>query len=226
MGADAFATTGAWVAHPHLLSGPQLRRPLPARGDRRGRPDRASRGRRSARRTTLALPAPRRLRAGPRLPPAAVPPRPADASARSGSARAARAASSASAGTRRSTWRPPRSGACARRYGNGALFVPYGTGAYSNTNGSHLARRLFYAYGGCLDIDNSYSWACTNVATPTVYGTRVTGNQRQDWVNTTLHPDVGLEPGGDDRRHQLRLVREAGARARARASSASTRARP
>ena len=27
-------------------------------------------------------------------------------------------------------------------YGNGALFVPYGTGSYSNTNGSHLARRL------------------------------------------------------------------------------------
>ena len=69
-------------------------------------------------------------------------------------------------------------------HGNGALFVPYGTGAYSNTNGSHLARRLFNAYGGCLGIDNSYSWACTNVATPTVYGTRVTGNQRQDWVNT------------------------------------------
>jgi anaerobic dimethyl sulfoxide reductase subunit A len=68
-------------------------------------------------------------------------------------------------------------------YGNGALFVPYGTGAYSNTNGSHLARRLFNLYGGCLGIESSYSWACTNAATPTVYGTLVTGNERQDWIN-------------------------------------------
>ena len=69
-------------------------------------------------------------------------------------------------------------------YGNEALLVPYGTGAYSHTNGSHLARRLFNFYGGHLDTYNSYSWACINVATPTVYGTRVTGNQRQDWVNS------------------------------------------
>ncbi len=69
-------------------------------------------------------------------------------------------------------------------YGNEALLVPYGTGAYSSTNGSHLARRLFNCYGGHLDTYNSYSWACINVATPTVYGTRVTGNQRQDWVNS------------------------------------------
>jgi anaerobic dimethyl sulfoxide reductase subunit A len=39
-------------------------------------------------------------------------------------------------------------------------------------------------YGGCLGIYNSYSWAATNVATPTVYGTRKTGNQRQDWLNS------------------------------------------
>lgn len=80
------------------------------------------------------------------------------------------------------------------RYGPDGLFVPYGTGAYSNTNGSHLARRLFYAFGGCLDIDNSYSWACTNVATPTVYGTLVTGNQRQDWVNSKLILMWGWNP--------------------------------
>jgi len=69
-------------------------------------------------------------------------------------------------------------------YGNQALLVPYGTGAYSNTNGSHLARRLFNLYGGHLDTYNSYSWACTNIATPTVYGTKITGNQRQDWINS------------------------------------------
>jgi len=69
-------------------------------------------------------------------------------------------------------------------YGNQALLVPYGTGAYSNTNGSQLARRLFNCIGGHLDTYNSYSWACINVATPTVYGTRITGNQRQDWINS------------------------------------------
>jgi anaerobic dimethyl sulfoxide reductase subunit A len=101
-------------------------------------------------------------------------------------------------------------------YGNGALFVPYGTGAYSNTNGSHLARRLFYAYGGCLDIENSYSWACTNVATPTVYGTRITGSQRQDWVNTRYVLMWGWNPAemidGTNTAWFVKKAREAGAR--------------
>lgn len=70
------------------------------------------------------------------------------------------------------------------KYGHEALFVPYGTGSYSNTNGSHLARRLFNLYGGHLGFYNNYSWACINRATPTVYGTKNTGNQRQDWINS------------------------------------------
>jgi anaerobic dimethyl sulfoxide reductase subunit A len=69
-------------------------------------------------------------------------------------------------------------------YGNGALFVPYGTGSYNQTNGSQTARRLLNLYGGCLGIWNSYSWGAINVATPTVYGTLETGNQRQDWLNS------------------------------------------
>src|SRR3990172_5882828 len=68
-------------------------------------------------------------------------------------------------------------------YGNGALFVPYGTGSYNQLNGSHTARRLMNLFGGCLGIHNSYSWAAINAATPTVYGTLVTGNQRHDWLN-------------------------------------------
>jgi len=69
-------------------------------------------------------------------------------------------------------------------HGNQALLVPYGTGSHSNTNGSHLGRRLFNIMGGHLDTYNSYSWACINYATPTVYGTTITGNQRQDWCNS------------------------------------------
>ncbi len=79
-------------------------------------------------------------------------------------------------------------------HGNGALFVPYGTGSYNQTNGSQTARRLFNLYGGCLGIWNSYSWGAINVATPTVYGTVETGNQRQDWLNARLILMWGWNP--------------------------------
>jgi len=69
-------------------------------------------------------------------------------------------------------------------YGNGALFVPYGTGSYANTSGPHLGNRLFNLIGGSLNFYNNYSWAAIQRATPTVFGTQTTGNQRQDWVNS------------------------------------------
>ncbi|MFC1936331.1 DMSO/selenate family reductase complex A subunit [Chloroflexota bacterium] len=69
------------------------------------------------------------------------------------------------------------------KYGNSALFVPYGTGGYSQLTGSQTARRLMNIFGGCLGIYNSYSWAAINTATPYIYGTLQTGNQRQDWLN-------------------------------------------
>ncbi len=101
-------------------------------------------------------------------------------------------------------------------YGHGALFVPYGTGAYSNTNGSHLARRLFNLSGGCLGIENTYSWACTNRATPTVYGTRITGNQRQDQVNSRYILMWGWNPAemidGTNSAWFVKQARERGAR--------------
>ena len=69
-------------------------------------------------------------------------------------------------------------------HGNSALLVPYGTGGYSNTNGKQTAVRLMNLLGGSLGTYNSYSWACISKATPTVYGTSVTGNHRQDWLNS------------------------------------------
>jgi anaerobic dimethyl sulfoxide reductase subunit A len=69
------------------------------------------------------------------------------------------------------------------RYGNGAFYVPYGTGSYNQTNGRQTAERLFNTIGGSLGFYNSYSWAAISKATPYVFGTNVTGNQRQDWVN-------------------------------------------
>jgi anaerobic dimethyl sulfoxide reductase subunit A len=71
-------------------------------------------------------------------------------------------------------------------------------------------------YGGCLGIYNSYSWAATNMATPTVYGTLVTGNQRQDWLNAKYILMWGWNPAemrdGTNSDYFVKLAREAGAR--------------
>ncbi|MFP4624858.1 MAG: molybdopterin-dependent oxidoreductase, partial [Gemmatimonadota bacterium] len=101
-------------------------------------------------------------------------------------------------------------------YGNGALFVPYGTGSYNQTNGSQTARRLLNLYGGCLGIWNSYSWAAINVATPTVYGTVQSGNQRQDWLNARTILMWGWNPAemrdGTNSEWFIKEARHAGAR--------------
>ncbi len=69
-------------------------------------------------------------------------------------------------------------------YGNQSLYVPYGTGSYNQLNGRQTAARLFNLIGGSLGYYNSYSWAAISKATPYVFGTSVTGNQRQDWINS------------------------------------------
>lgn len=102
------------------------------------------------------------------------------------------------------------------RYGNSALFVPYGTGSYSQLNGSYVSRRLMNLFGGCLGIYNSYSWGAINLATPTVYGTLVTGNQRQDWLNARYFLMWGWNPAemrdGTNSDYFVKLARGRGAR--------------
>ena len=102
------------------------------------------------------------------------------------------------------------------KYGNEALFVPYGTGSYNQLNGSHTARRLMNLFGGCLGIYNSYSWGAINIATPTVYGTLVTGNQRQDWLNSRYILMWGWNPAemrdGTNSDYFVKLARENGAK--------------
>ena len=101
-------------------------------------------------------------------------------------------------------------------YGNSALFVPYGTGSHNQLNGSHTARRLMNLYGGCLGIDNSYSSAATTKATPYVYGTLTTGNQRQDWLNSKYILMWGWNPAemrdGTNSDFFIKLARQNGAR--------------
>ncbi|MBM3295595.1 MAG: dimethyl sulfoxide reductase subunit A [Candidatus Aminicenantes bacterium] len=101
-------------------------------------------------------------------------------------------------------------------HGNAAIFVPYGTGSYSQTNGRQTAQRLLNLFGGSLGFYNNYSWACMAAATPTVYGTNVTGNQRQDWVNSRYILMWGWNPcemrDGTNSEFFLRKAKERGAR--------------
>jgi anaerobic dimethyl sulfoxide reductase subunit A len=101
-------------------------------------------------------------------------------------------------------------------YGNSALFVPYGTGSYNQLNGSQTARRLMNLFGGCLGIYNSYSWGAINIATPYVYGTLQTGNQRQDWLNSKYILMWGWNPAemrdGTNSDFFVKLARHNGAR--------------
>jgi anaerobic dimethyl sulfoxide reductase subunit A len=102
------------------------------------------------------------------------------------------------------------------RYGSGALFVPYGTGGYSQLTGSQTARRLMNLFGGCLGVYNSYSWGAINIATPYVYGTLRTGNQRQDWLRSRYILMWGWNPAemrdGTNTDFFLKLARRNGAR--------------
>jgi anaerobic dimethyl sulfoxide reductase subunit A len=103
-----------------------------------------------------------------------------------------------------------------KAYGNHALFVPYGTGSYSQTNGRQVAQRLMNLFGGSLGHYNNYSWAAMARATETVYGTSVTGNQRQDWLNAKYVLMWGWNPAevrdGTNTEFFLRKAKENGAR--------------
>jgi anaerobic dimethyl sulfoxide reductase subunit A len=103
-----------------------------------------------------------------------------------------------------------------KEYGNRAFHIPYGTGSYSLTNGRWTAERLLHLFGGCVGYYNSYSWACISAATPTVYGTNVTGNQRQDWLNSRLILMWSWNPAemrdGTNSEFFIKKARERGAR--------------
>ncbi|MCU0244380.1 MAG: molybdopterin-dependent oxidoreductase [Acidobacteria bacterium] len=110
-----------------------------------------------------------------------------------------------------------------KSYGNQAFYVPYGTGSYNQINGRQTAQRLMNLYGGLMNLYggslgfyNSYSWAAISAATPTVYGTSVTGNQRQDWLNSKYILMWSWNPAemrdGTNSEYFVRKAREKGAR--------------
>ncbi|MDR4988359.1 MAG: DMSO/selenate family reductase complex A subunit [Bacteroidales bacterium] len=103
-----------------------------------------------------------------------------------------------------------------QQYGNSAILVPYGTGSYNQCNGRQTAARLMNLFGGSLGYYNSYSWACISRATPYVYGTGITGNQRQDWVNSRYIIMWGWNPAeirdGTNSEYFIKKARENGAK--------------
>ena len=102
------------------------------------------------------------------------------------------------------------------RYGNTSLYIPYGTGSYNQLGGKWPADRLMNLFGGALGYYNSYSWACITPATTSVYGTDVTGNQRQDWLNSKYIIMWGWNPSemrdGTNSEYILKEARKKGAR--------------
>ena len=102
------------------------------------------------------------------------------------------------------------------RYGNTSLYVPYGTGSYNQLGGKWPADRLMNLFGGALGYYNSYSWACITPATVSVYGTDVTGNQRQDWLNSKYIIMWGWNPSemrdGTNSEYFLKEARRKGAK--------------
>jgi anaerobic dimethyl sulfoxide reductase subunit A len=102
------------------------------------------------------------------------------------------------------------------KYGNESIYIPYGTGSYNQINGKSTANRLMNLMGGSLGYYNSYSWACISKATPYVYGTSVTGNQRQDWVNAKYILMWGWNPSemrdGTNSEYFIKKAKERGAK--------------
>ena len=168
----------------------------------------------TVRATRVADPAAPGLRPRPGLPAPPVSPRPPAVSHEARRPERARADSSASRGTRRSTASPRRSQRVKDAYGNTALFVPYGTGSYSQINGRQTAQRL-------MNLRRRLARASTT-ATPGRASRRrrrpsTARRHRQPapgLAQREVHPDVGLEPGRDARRDEQRVLRPAGPGAR------------
>jgi anaerobic dimethyl sulfoxide reductase subunit A len=102
-----------------------------------------------------------------------------------------------------------------RTFGVGSRYVNYATGILALLRGDQCAKRLLALDGGFLDYYNSYSSACTKIATTYTYGTIMTGNSLDDWVNSKLiilwgHNPVETRFGTT--LHYLRKAKQKGAK--------------
>ncbi|SHE79455.1 DMSO/selenate family reductase complex A subunit [Alkalibacter saccharofermentans] len=72
------------------------------------------------------------------------------------------------------------------KYGMGSRYVNYSTGNMGVMRGYALVKHLLALDGGFLDYYNSYSDACTTIATPYTYGTEITGNSLTELKKSKL----------------------------------------
>lgn len=71
-------------------------------------------------------------------------------------------------------------------YGPASRYVNYATGMSGLLDPNAMAKRLLALDGGYLERYNSYSSACMSQATNLMYGTRVTGNSLDGWLDSEL----------------------------------------
>lgn len=101
-------------------------------------------------------------------------------------------------------------------YGPASRYVNYAWGYSGAVHPMELAKRLLSLDGGFLDFYNSYSSAATSYSTPYTYGTTVTGNTPDDFVNAKLIILWGHNPAetifGSTTMYELKRAKEAGAK--------------
>ena len=100
------------------------------------------------------------------------------------------------------------------QYGPGSRYVNYATGISGVLRGDLLAMRLLALDGGFLGRYNSYSTACISQMTNLMYGTGMSGNMPEDWLNSHLIILWGHNPMethfGADTMYYLRKAKEKG----------------
>ncbi len=99
-------------------------------------------------------------------------------------------------------------------YGPGSRYVNYATGMEGLISGCGLAKRLLALDGGYLGRYNSYSSACITQMSNLMYGTTVTGNSPESWLDSELIILWGHNPA-DSRfdcatMHYLKKAKEKG----------------
>lgn len=72
------------------------------------------------------------------------------------------------------------------KHGPASRYVNYSTGVSAVMRGDVLARRLLAMDGGYLDLYNTYSSACAEIATPYTYGTTITGSASSTLIHSKL----------------------------------------
>lgn len=100
------------------------------------------------------------------------------------------------------------------KYGAVSRYINYSTGVSAVMRGDHIIRRLLSLDGGYLGFYNNYSNPCTKAATRYTYGTTLSGNSPEDYINSKLIILWGHNPFetifGTETRQYLIKAKQAG----------------